>query len=95
MLGGIFSAETSFFENEETLFETKGFLENEKFPFRIKIKPLLIPKKPLNFAPFVKELKFIINKRIWGGCFFGKAMRSISKEDFEILKTAIEKTMAC
>lgn len=89
---GIYLVETSFFESKETMFKTEGFLEKEKFPFRIKIKPLFVLNEPLNFLPFVKQMQFINNKERWGGYFFGRAMFQISSNDFEVIKSEFKKT---
>jgi len=57
----------------------------ETFPLRIKIKPVQIFKKPVVFKPLIPKLKFITNKNKWSGHLMGKAMRTIPKDDFELI----------
>jgi len=58
---------------------------NELFPLRVRLKPVDIFKKPVAFKPLIPGLQFITNKKKWSGHLMGKAMRQISKEDFEVI----------
>ncbi len=60
-------------------------MKSESFPYRIKLKPLKIFAKPVNFKSLIPELKFIKNKKKWSGHLMGKAMREIPEEDFELV----------
>lgn len=84
-IGGIFEVTSKMFKEENVIF--KGGL----FPYRIKIRPVVIPKKFLEFQPLIHEMRFIASKkRKWGGYLQGKAMRPIPKQDFELIKKRVE-----
>ena len=84
----IYEVESEVFLDSNTLFETPPAMGNEKFPFRIKVKPINIFKKPLQLKPLIPKLSFIKNKEMWTGSV-RKAMRLISEEDYQIIvKTA-------
>jgi len=63
---------------------------NETFPLRIKLKPIKIFEKPVEFKSLIPKLKFITNKRKWSGHLMGKAMRQIPKEDYDIIMSMAE-----
>jgi len=52
--------------------------------YQIKLKPIKIFEKPLDFKSLIPELNFIRNKK-WTGHIQDKAMREIPKEDFELI----------
>ena len=63
--------------------------KNEAYPLRIKLKPIKIFEKPVDFKSLISDLKFIKNKKKWVGHIQGKAMREIPEEDYNlILSTA-------
>jgi len=81
---GVFEVASEVFEESSRIFKApRG--SNEVFPYRIKIKPIKIFDKPLEFKPLIPKLKFIKNKRNWSGHLKGKAMREIPEEDFELI----------
>ncbi|MBA7629471.1 hypothetical protein ES703_36970 [subsurface metagenome] len=86
-VGGIFEVISKPFQEKNIIF--KG----EAYPFRINIKPITISKKFLEFRPLVSELRFITQKRRWGGHLQGKAMKPIPKEDFELIEKKLEKLL--
>jgi predicted RNA-binding protein len=53
------------------------------YPLRIRLRPIAVFSKPLDFRELVPRLSFIRNKRMWVGHIRGKAMREIPKGDFE------------
>jgi predicted RNA-binding protein len=57
----------------------------ETFPWRVKIKPIKIFDKPVEFKLLIPKLNFITNRKKWGGHLMGKAMREISEDDFELV----------
>lgn len=59
--------------------------KNEIYPLRIKLKPIKIFSKPINFKPLIPKLKFIKNKQKWTGHIQGKAMREIPEEDYNLI----------
>jgi predicted RNA-binding protein len=58
---------------------------SETFPWRVKIKPIKIFDKPIEFKPLISKLKFITNKKKWTGHIHGRAMREIHEEDFKLI----------
>ncbi len=75
------------FKDSTRIFKTKG---NEVFPYRVKIKPIKIFSKPVEFKPLIPKLKFIVNKKRWSGHLVGKAMREIPEEDYNLILSAAE-----
>jgi len=70
------------FKDSTRIFSSKGMRSSEVFPWRVKIKPMKIFDKPIEFKPLIPKLKFIKNKKKWSGHLMGKAMRELSKEVF-------------
>jgi predicted RNA-binding protein len=70
------------FEDEKPIFVMPENLGDEKFPFRIKIKPIQIFKEPIPFKPLIPSLSFIKNKKMWSGSI-RTAMREIPEEDYQ------------
>jgi len=89
-IGGIFQVVSDPYVDETRIFDTTGFPETEKFPYRVKLKPVIVSKKLIDFRPLVGMMSFITNKRLWGLHLLGKAMIKISQKDFEILKQTLE-----
>jgi predicted RNA-binding protein len=83
-IGGVFEATSNPFIDSEKIFDTKGFIENERFPNRIRLKPLVVPDNPLKLEKVIHQLSFISNKETWSH-HFRRAMRSIPKKDCEII----------
>jgi|GEM_PF-110056 len=81
----IYEVLSEVFRDSKKIFKTPKGMGNEVFPYRIKIKPIKIFSKPIEFKPLIPKLKFISNKRKWSGHLMGKAMREIPKEDFELI----------
>lgn len=78
------------YEDNTRIFSTPKQMGDEAFPYRVKIKPVAIFDKPLEFKPLVPDLKFITNKKMWSG-HLRQAMREIPEEDYQlILKRAGE-----
>ena len=73
------------FKDYTRIFKTPRGMGNESFPWRVKIKPIMIFDKPIEFKPLIPKLKFITNKKKWSGHLMGKAMREIPEEDFRLI----------
>ena len=74
------------FKDSTRIFSSKGMKSSgETFPWRVKIKPIKIFDKPIEFKPLIPKLKFITNKKKWTGHLMGKAMREIPEEDFKLI----------
>jgi predicted RNA-binding protein len=67
----------------ETFTDSSSIFKGKLYPLRIRLRPIAIFSKPLEFRELVPKLGFIKNKRVWAGHIRGKAMREIPKGDFE------------
>jgi predicted RNA-binding protein len=85
-IGGIFEATSQSFESQDKLFSWGDFGREELFPYRVKMRPLVLPKELLSFDKLIPKLRFITNKKTWSG-HLRRAMRIIPKEDYEKIKT--------
>jgi len=45
------------------------------FPWWVRIKPVKIFERPVEFKPLIHKLRFIANKKKWTSHLMGKAMR--------------------
>ena len=74
------------FKDSTRIFSSKGMRNSgETFPWRVKIKPIKIFDKPIEFKSLIPKLRFITNKKKWTGHLMGKAMREIPEEDFRLI----------
>ena len=85
MIVGAYEVVSEPFKDSTRIFSSKSLKRNETFPYRVKIKPVKIFDKPIEFKPLIPKLKFITNKKKWTGHLMGKAMREIPEEDFELI----------
>ena len=83
-LGGIFEAVSEPYYDESPIFYPVKARE-EKFPYRVKLKPILLPKEHIDFTPLVPKLSFTKNKQYWSAPF-RRAMFKIIEEDFKIIE---------
>ena len=83
-LGGIFEVISKpYYDESELFYPVKD--RKERFPYRIKLKPILLPKEPIDFTQLVPKLSFIKNKQRWSAPF-RRAMFEISEEDFKVIE---------
>lgn len=74
------------FRDSTRIFSSKGMRNSkETFPLRVRINPVKIFEKSVEFKPLIPKLKFIKNKQNWTGHLMGKAMREIPEEDFKLI----------
>jgi len=85
---GVFKAASEPFESSERVFSCGEFGREEVFPHRVKLEPVIIAKEPLQFKDLIPKLKFITNKEKWTG-HLRRAMRTIPKEDYDLIFSAI------
>jgi len=78
----IYEAISEVYEDESPLFVTPKALGNEVFPLRIKLKPVKVFSKTIEFKPLVPDMSFIKNKVMWSGSI-RTAMRVIPEEDYQ------------
>jgi predicted RNA-binding protein len=67
----------------EVFIDSSRIFKGKVYPLRIRLRPIAVFSRPLDFKELVPKLNFIKNKRIWVGHIRGKAMREIPKGDFE------------
>jgi predicted RNA-binding protein len=67
----------------EMFTDSSRIFKGKLYPLRIRLRPIVIFSRLLDFRELVPRLSFIKNKRVWAGYIRGKAMREISKGDFE------------
>ncbi|MDK2853751.1 MAG: hypothetical protein PWP49_1821 [Thermococcaceae archaeon] len=85
----IYEAASEVFKDSSRIFKTPKDMGNETFPLRIKLKPVKIFEKPVEFKPLIPKLKFITNKKKWTGHLMGKAMREIPEEDYKLIVSSL------
>jgi len=88
-IGGTFEVISRPYEDHKPVFPSQ-ITKGEVYPYRVKVKPLLIPKEEVPFRPLIERLEFITNKRKWSGHLVGKAMREISERDYEVMRGWVE-----
>ena len=79
---GIFEAASEPYKESTKIFKPYG-TENT-FPYRVKLKPIKIFEKPINFKKLVPKLSFIKNKQKWTGSL-RRAMIEIPEKDYKTI----------
>jgi len=82
---GEYEVISEVFKDSKRIFKSPPNMRNESFPYRIKLKPIKVFKKPIEFKPLIPKLNFIKNKRKWSGHLMGRAMRQIPEEDYRLI----------
>ncbi len=82
---GEYEVVSDVFKDSKRIFKTPPGMGNESFPYRIKLKPINVFKRPVEFKPLIPKLNFIKNKKKWSGHLMGKAMRQIPEEDYKLI----------
>ena len=91
-IAGIFTSVTNMFENRERIFNSSGFSTDEAFPLRLKLKPLIISKEPIDFTSLISKLAFVKRKdKMWRGSIYGKAMRQIPRDDYKVIEAELRR----
>jgi predicted RNA-binding protein len=67
----------------EVFTDPSRLFKGKVYPLRVRLRPIAVFPKPLDFRELVPKLGLIKNKRFWVGHIRGKAMREIPKGDFE------------
>ena len=79
------------FVDRSRIFKPPARNKSETFPLRIKLKPIKIFEKPVDFKSLIPKLRFIKNKQKWTGHIQGKAMREIPEEDYNLILSKAER----
>ena len=88
---GAYEVTSEVFVDRSRIFKPPAMDRNEAFPLRVKLKPIKIFEKPVDFKLLIPKLKFIINKQKWTGHIRGKAMREIPEEDYNLILRKAER----
>jgi len=81
---GIFEAVSETYKESNRIFKSKSKSGDIIYPYRVKIKPIKIFSKPIEFKPLIPKLKFIKIKDKWTG-YVRLPMREIPEEDFQFI----------
>ena len=88
-LGGIFEVVSNpYYDNSGIFYSFKS--KDEKYPYRVKLRPILVFKEPIDFTPLIPKLSFTKDMQRWSTPF-RRTMFKISKKDFNIIKNYLEK----
>lgn len=88
-VGGVAEGASAVFRDTKRIFESGSVRKKtEIFPLRINLSYVRSFKEEIPFKPLIPDLAFIRNKRKWSGHIQGKAMRMISRDDFETILNA-------
>jgi len=80
-----YEATSEVFKDSSRIFKSPLGMHNESFPLRIKLKPVKIFDKPVDFKSPIPKLKFTKNKRRLTEHIQCKAMREIPEEDYNLI----------
>ena len=83
-VAGAFEIVSEGYEDSTPLFVTPERMGDEVFPYRMKLKPIRVFNKPVEFKPLIPDLSFIKNKTMWTG-HIRVAMREIPEEDYQLI----------
>ncbi len=78
-IAGLFEVASEPFTSSEPVFKGGAY------PNRVRLRPVLVPDRPVEFKPLIPKLSFIRNKRFWTG-HLRSEMAKISKEGYDLLR---------
>lgn len=84
---GIFRVSSEPFYDEKEVFVAPE-RTREIYPWRFKIKPVAIPKEPLEFDKLIPKLEFIERKKVWY-TYLQHAIKRLSESDFKVINSSI------
>ncbi len=85
VISGAYEVISDAFEDDKIKFFAPPRLADESFPLRVKLKPLHILAKPLEFKPLINDLEFITNKKNWASHLQGRSIREIPEADYLLI----------
>jgi len=80
---GICEVASKPYKDSKKIFSSVG--KQDIFPYRVRVKPIKIFEESIAFKPLVDKMNFIRNKKRYASHIFGKTMRTIPKEDYEVI----------
>lgn len=87
---GIYEINSKVFEDNTIIFKSPAFSLDERFPLRVKIKPIKIFDNPIEFKPLIPKLHFITNKQNWPAHLQGYPLREIPEIDFDLIVNSLK-----
>ena len=81
---GVFEAVSEAYRDSSRIFKGKSTGGEITYPYRVKLKPIKIFHKPIEFKPLIPKLNFIKYKDKWTG-YIRLPMRKIPEEDFQLI----------
>jgi predicted RNA-binding protein len=81
---GVFKAVSEPYVDEEAIFSSEGFRDDERFSHRVRLEPVVLAKEYVDFSSLIPRLGFIVNKKRWSG-YLRRAMVQIPREDYDLL----------
>ena len=79
---GIYKVDSDIFYDESEIF----LYNNEKYPYRVKIKKIFQMDNPKSFRPLIPILQMTKKSLKWGSIFMGKSIIRLETSDFDIIK---------
>lgn len=79
---GAFKVVSEPFKDSTKVF--KSYKGSETYPYRVKLEPLVVGEKGVEFKPLVPKLSFVKNKRFWSGSL-RRAMVKLPERDYKLL----------
>ena len=77
---------TGLYEVLSRFHDNSKFFKKGVYAFRLKLKPLEILDKPIDFRKLISKLKFIKNKQKWYLHLYGiRGVKELSKMDFDLI----------
>jgi predicted RNA-binding protein len=92
VISGIFKINSKPYTDPHPLFAFSNELK-DKFVYRVKIEPVIVPPKPLDFRSIVSKLRFPKNKKKWF-LSLQVAMRELPYNDFAFIMSSLKKNAA-
>lgn len=88
-IGGAFKAASESFFSQKKIFSWVEYGKPEIFPYRIRLEPIIIPKRMIQFDELVKQLSFIKNKKKWS-LHLRRPIKLLPKKDYDIIYSALK-----
>ncbi len=82
-LAGLFKVASDPYRDSRRIFKGRVY------PNRVKLEPMIVPKKPVEFKPLVPKLEFIKNKQFWSAHLRSGLVR-VTKRDFDLMRRRLE-----
>jgi len=79
-IAAVYEAISKSFKDSTKIFKASRGMGNESFSWRVRINPVKIFEKSVEFKPLIPNLRFITNKKKWSGHLMEKAMRDFRKK---------------